>query len=49
LENIFSDRVSLIKDLYFTDYHLIQVKDLKDDNEWLTSAALLFIWYKKHL
>jgi len=47
LEKIFRD--SLIKDLYFTDFHLIQVKDLKDDNEWLTSAALPFIWYEKHL
>jgi len=49
LEKIFSDGVILIKDLYFTDFHLIQVKDLKDDNEWLTSAALPFIWYEKHL
>jgi len=45
---MFTDGVILIKDLYFMDFHLIQVKDLKDDKGWLTSAALPFIWYEKH-
>jgi len=46
LERIFRDKT--IDNSYFTDFKLIQLKDLKDDNEWLMSAALLFIWYEKH-
>jgi len=27
------------------DLSLIQVKDLKDDHQWLLSGAMPFIWY----
>jgi len=43
LERIFRDRI--IDDFYFTDFQLIQLKDLNNDNEWLSGGALPFIWY----
>lgn len=42
---MFRDKIILINDLYFADIQLIQVKDLKNDNKWLSSGALSFIWY----
>jgi len=30
---------------FFTDFNLIQIKNLKNDNEWLSGGALPFIWY----
>ncbi|XP_011868755.1 PREDICTED: nose resistant to fluoxetine protein 6 isoform X2 [Vollenhovia emeryi] len=39
LEQIFRDRVFLINDLYSMDLSLIEVKDLKDDHQWLLSGA----------
>ncbi|XP_012059881.1 PREDICTED: nose resistant to fluoxetine protein 6-like [Atta cephalotes] len=39
LERIFRDRVLLINDLYSMDLSLIQVKNLKDDHQWLLSGA----------
>lgn len=44
LEKIFRDRILLISDLYSADFKLIQVKNLKDNYEWLTSGAIPFIW-----
>jgi len=47
LERIFRDEI--IDDFYFTDFKLIQLKDLKNDknnkNQWLSGGALPFIWY----
>ncbi|XP_018315300.1 LOW QUALITY PROTEIN: nose resistant to fluoxetine protein 6-like [Mycetomoellerius zeteki] len=43
LEKIFRDRILLISDLYSADFKLIQVKNLKDNYEWLTSGAIPFI------
>ncbi|KYN18520.1 Nose resistant to fluoxetine protein 6 [Trachymyrmex cornetzi] len=43
LEGIFRDRVLLINDLYSMDLSLIQVKNLKDDHQWLLSGAIPFI------
>ncbi|XP_024887479.1 nose resistant to fluoxetine protein 6-like [Temnothorax curvispinosus] len=43
LETIFRDRILLINDLYSLDLSLIQVKDLKDDHQWLLSGGMLFI------
>ncbi|KYN44570.1 Nose resistant to fluoxetine protein 6 [Trachymyrmex septentrionalis] len=40
LEKIFRDRIFLISDLYSVDFKLIQVKNLKNDYEWLTSGAI---------
>ncbi|XP_011054560.1 PREDICTED: nose resistant to fluoxetine protein 6 [Acromyrmex echinatior] len=39
LERIFRDRILLINDLYSMDLSLIQVKNLKDDHQWLLSGA----------
>ncbi|KAG5322560.1 NRF6 protein, partial [Pseudoatta argentina] len=43
LERIFRDRILLINDLYSMDLSLIQVKNLKDDHQWLLSGATLLI------
>ncbi|XP_011705541.1 PREDICTED: uncharacterized protein LOC105460740, partial [Wasmannia auropunctata] len=43
LETIFRDRVIIIDNFNFTKFQLIQVKDLKYNNEWLFSGALPFI------
>ncbi|KYN22734.1 Nose resistant to fluoxetine protein 6 [Trachymyrmex cornetzi] len=43
LERIFRDRILLISDLYSADFKLIQVKNLKNNYEWLTSGAIPFI------
>ncbi|XP_018372628.1 PREDICTED: LOW QUALITY PROTEIN: nose resistant to fluoxetine protein 6-like [Trachymyrmex cornetzi] len=43
LEAIFRDRVLLINDLYSVDLNLIQVKNLKDDHQWLLNGAIPFI------
>ncbi|XP_018399200.1 PREDICTED: uncharacterized protein LOC108776943 [Cyphomyrmex costatus] len=43
LERALQDKIILIDDLYSVDFQLIQVKDLKDDNEWLSSNALLLV------
>ncbi|KYN22153.1 Nose resistant to fluoxetine protein 6 [Trachymyrmex cornetzi] len=43
LKRIFHDKITLIDDLYSVDFQLIQVKDLKDDNEWLSSNALFLV------
>ncbi|KYN13273.1 Nose resistant to fluoxetine protein 6 [Trachymyrmex cornetzi] len=43
LEGIFRDRILLINDLYSVDLNLIQVKNLKDDHQWLLSGAIPFI------
>ncbi|KYQ46606.1 Nose resistant to fluoxetine protein 6 [Trachymyrmex zeteki] len=43
LERVFHDKITLIDDLYSVDFQLIQVKNLKDENEWLSSNALLLV------
>ncbi|KYN11375.1 Nose resistant to fluoxetine protein 6 [Trachymyrmex cornetzi] len=43
IEGIFRDRIFLINDLYSVDFNLIQVKNLKDDHQWLLSGAIPFI------
>ncbi|KYN30591.1 hypothetical protein ALC56_15287 [Trachymyrmex septentrionalis] len=43
LEGIFRDRILLVNDLYSVDLNLIQVKDLKDDHQWLLNGAIPFI------
>ncbi|XP_018308518.1 nose resistant to fluoxetine protein 6, partial [Mycetomoellerius zeteki] len=43
LEGIFRDRILLINDLYSVDLNLIQVKNLKDDHQWLLSGAIPLI------
>ncbi|EGI62963.1 Nose resistant to fluoxetine protein 6 [Acromyrmex echinatior] len=45
LKRIFRDRVLLINDLYSVDLNLIQVKNLKDDHQWLLSGAIPFICF----
>jgi len=45
LKRVFHDKIILIDDLYSVDFQLIQVKDLKDDNEWLSSKALFLVGY----
>lgn len=45
LERMFRDKVLLIDDLYSMDFRLIQVKDLKDNDEWRANGALPFVWY----
>ncbi|XP_018044351.1 PREDICTED: nose resistant to fluoxetine protein 6-like [Atta colombica] len=43
LKRVFHDKITLIDDLYSVDFQLIQVKDLKDNNEWLSSKALFLV------
>ncbi|EFN74220.1 Nose resistant to fluoxetine protein 6 [Camponotus floridanus] len=43
LERIFRDRALLANDLYSMDFKLIEVKDVKDDYEWLFSGPILLI------
>ncbi|XP_070524251.1 nose resistant to fluoxetine protein 6 [Cardiocondyla obscurior] len=43
LESIFRDRVFLINKLYSMDLSLVEVKDLRDDHQWLLSGGPLFI------
>ncbi|XP_012225930.1 nose resistant to fluoxetine protein 6-like [Linepithema humile] len=43
LERIFQDRLLLIGNLYAMDFRLIEVKDLKDDHQWLFSGAIPLI------
>ncbi|XP_011056219.1 PREDICTED: uncharacterized protein LOC105147126 [Acromyrmex echinatior] len=43
LEGIFRDRILLINDLYFVDFNLIQIKNLKDNHQWLLNGAIPFI------
>ncbi|XP_012234695.1 nose resistant to fluoxetine protein 6-like [Linepithema humile] len=43
LERIFQDRLLLIGNLYSMDFRLIEVKDLKDDHEWLFRGAIPLI------
>ncbi|XP_018364834.1 PREDICTED: nose resistant to fluoxetine protein 6-like [Trachymyrmex cornetzi] len=43
LEGIFRDRVLLINDLYSMNLSLIQVKNLKNDHQWLLSGAIPFV------
>ncbi|XP_029676634.1 nose resistant to fluoxetine protein 6-like [Formica exsecta] len=43
LERIFRDRTFLINDLYSMDFKLIEVKDVRDDHQWLFSGAMLLI------
>lgn len=45
LERIFRDRALLVNDLYSMDFKLIEVKDVKDDYQWLFSGPILLIWY----
>ena len=45
LKRVFHDKITLIDDLYSVDFQLIQVKDLKDNNEWLSSKALFLVGY----
>lgn len=45
LEGIFRDRVLVIGDFYSADFRLLEVKDLKDDHQWLFSGSVLFIGY----
>ncbi|KYN30589.1 Nose resistant to fluoxetine protein 6 [Trachymyrmex septentrionalis] len=40
LEGIFRDRILLVNDLYSVDLNLIQVKDLKDDHQWLLNEVI---------
>ncbi|KAG5322398.1 NRF6 protein, partial [Pseudoatta argentina] len=43
LEGIFRDRILLINDLYSVDLNLIQIKNLKDNHQWLLNGAIPFI------
>ncbi|XP_036139323.1 nose resistant to fluoxetine protein 6 [Monomorium pharaonis] len=43
LEKIFRDRILSINDLYSMDFTVIQVKDLKDDHQWLLRGAVPLI------
>ncbi|KMQ98274.1 nose resistant to fluoxetine protein 6 [Lasius niger] len=43
LERIFRDRVFLINDLYSMDFKLIEVKDVRDDYQWLLSGTIPLI------
>ncbi|XP_036138986.1 nose resistant to fluoxetine protein 6-like [Monomorium pharaonis] len=43
LEKIFRDRILLINDLYSMDLTVIEVKDLKDDHQWLLRGAVPLI------
>ncbi|KAL6264246.1 hypothetical protein P5V15_004334 [Pogonomyrmex californicus] len=44
MKKLFHDRIFLISDLYSMDFQLIQIKDLKDDYEWLSANASIFIY-----
>ncbi|XP_072747441.1 nose resistant to fluoxetine protein 6-like [Anoplolepis gracilipes] len=43
LEKIFRDRIFFINDLYSVDFKLIEVKDLKGDQQWLFNNSIFFI------
>ncbi|KAG5344692.1 NRF6 protein, partial [Acromyrmex charruanus] len=43
LEGIFRDRILLINNLYSVDLNLIQIKNLKDNHQWLLNGAIPFI------
>ncbi|XP_070168533.1 nose resistant to fluoxetine protein 6-like [Polyergus mexicanus] len=43
LEKIFRDRIFFISDLYSVDFKLIEIKNLKDDQQWLSYDAIFFI------
>ncbi|KAM0724887.1 hypothetical protein ACS0PU_009271 [Formica fusca] len=45
LEKIFRDRIFSISDLYSVDFKLIEIKNLEDDQQWLSYDAIFFIWY----
>ncbi|XP_032677213.1 nose resistant to fluoxetine protein 6-like [Odontomachus brunneus] len=45
LKRIFRDRTLLIGGLYSADFRLIEVKDLKEDNQWLFNGAVFFIGF----
>ncbi|CAL1678841.1 unnamed protein product [Lasius platythorax] len=43
LEKIFHDRVFFINDLYSVDFKLIEIKNLKSDQQWLFNDGIFFI------
>ncbi|XP_036139608.1 nose resistant to fluoxetine protein 6-like [Monomorium pharaonis] len=43
LKRILYDKSILMHDLYFADLYLIQVKDLENNDEWLSGGVLIFI------
>ncbi|XP_029669253.1 nose resistant to fluoxetine protein 6-like [Formica exsecta] len=43
LKKIFRDRVFSISDLYSMDFKLIEVKNLKDEQQWLLNDTIFFI------
>ncbi|XP_036144093.1 uncharacterized protein LOC114255062 [Monomorium pharaonis] len=43
LKRILQDKRILMYDIYFADLYLIQVKDLKNNDKWLSGGALIFI------
>ncbi|XP_014482754.1 PREDICTED: nose resistant to fluoxetine protein 6-like [Dinoponera quadriceps] len=45
LEGIFRDRTLLVGNVYSADFKLVEVKDLKDDHQWLFSGAIFFIGF----
>ncbi|KAG5344702.1 NRF6 protein, partial [Acromyrmex charruanus] len=49
LEGIFRDRILLINNLYSVDLNLIQIKNLKDNHQWLLNGAIPFICLKNFL
>ncbi|KAL6448079.1 hypothetical protein ACFW04_000249 [Cataglyphis niger] len=43
LKRIFRDRAFLVNDLYSMDFKLVEIKDVRDDHQWLFSGSVLFI------
>ncbi|XP_036143105.1 nose resistant to fluoxetine protein 6-like isoform X2 [Monomorium pharaonis] len=43
LQRILHDKSILMHNLYFVDLYLIQVKDLENNDKWLSKSALIFI------
>ncbi|XP_011632050.1 uncharacterized protein LOC105423832 [Pogonomyrmex barbatus] len=43
LKKILYDKIFLINDLYSMDFKLIEIKELKDDYEWLSSKMSSFV------
>lgn len=42
-ESIFKNRTLLFNDLYYADFSLLEVKDLKDDHRWLVNGTVIII------
>ncbi|XP_076183630.1 nose resistant to fluoxetine protein 6 isoform X2 [Ptiloglossa arizonensis] len=43
LEKVFRDRTLLVGQLYNTDFKLVEVSDMKNDQQWLLSAKMVLI------